>query len=273
MSGIEAQFIPGTSNKLLVVEYRAKPPVRGSIVHVPPFGEEMNKTRTMTSLQATRMADMGFRVLVPDLSGTGDSYGDFANATWDDWKEDIRAVLEVFEVTSEPDYWLWGVRLGVPLALDAMETVKTRPAGVIAWSPVQNGSIFLNQLFRMRTMASMLSGATKKESNSDLRSKLDSEGEIEIGGYTIGHALAASIEQLSLKDLALRAGIPLSWFEMIPDDDAVKSPVTLACAQELEAGNVCAILEWVTGPEFWNTVETSISAELIDGTCRAIARS
>ena len=55
---------------------------RGAALYVPPFGEEMNKSRRMAALQARALAAAGFGVLQLDLYGCGDSSGEFAEARW-----------------------------------------------------------------------------------------------------------------------------------------------------------------------------------------------
>ena len=52
----------------------------GHVVYVHPFGEEMNKSRRMATLQARALAQAGFSVLQVDLLGCGDSSGDFGDA-------------------------------------------------------------------------------------------------------------------------------------------------------------------------------------------------
>ena len=51
----------------------------------------MNKSRRMAALQARAFAEMGFGVLQIDLFGCGDSSGDFSDARWDIWKQDLIA--------------------------------------------------------------------------------------------------------------------------------------------------------------------------------------
>ncbi|MGL5987461.1 MAG: CocE/NonD family hydrolase, partial [Burkholderiales bacterium] len=63
--------------------------MRGIVVYAHPWAEEMNKSRRMAAEMARQMARSGFAVLQLDLAGCGDSDGDFADASWDAWLEDI----------------------------------------------------------------------------------------------------------------------------------------------------------------------------------------
>jgi exosortase A-associated hydrolase 2 len=86
-------FLPAGPRALFALHHEPTAPVRGAIVYVPPFGEEMNKSRRMAALQARALAAAGWHVLQIDLFGTGDSEGDFAEATWDAWLEDIATAV------------------------------------------------------------------------------------------------------------------------------------------------------------------------------------
>lgn len=57
----------------------------------PPFGEEMNKSRRTLAWSARHFARHGWAVLALDLGGTGDSAGDFGDATWAGWIDDARS--------------------------------------------------------------------------------------------------------------------------------------------------------------------------------------
>ncbi len=63
--------------------------MRGAVVYVHPFAEEMNKSRRMAALQSRALAAAGFAVLQIDLLGCGDSSGDFGDASWDEWIDDV----------------------------------------------------------------------------------------------------------------------------------------------------------------------------------------
>ena len=63
--------------------------VRGLVLYIHPFAEEMNKSRRMAALQARAFAQAGYAVLQIDLHGCGDSAGDFGDATWEHWIDDV----------------------------------------------------------------------------------------------------------------------------------------------------------------------------------------
>ncbi|RLA42511.1 MAG: hypothetical protein DRQ97_13905 [Gammaproteobacteria bacterium] len=76
----------------------------------------MNKARPMVNRQARLLAEQGYCVVVPDLYGTGDSSGDFGEADWARWCDDITATLHWIKSSGGQSVCLWGLRLGCLLA-------------------------------------------------------------------------------------------------------------------------------------------------------------
>lgn len=62
---------------------------RGALIYVHPFGDEMNKSRRMAAIQARAFSAMGLGVLQIDLFGCGDSSGEFGDARWNIWSQDL----------------------------------------------------------------------------------------------------------------------------------------------------------------------------------------
>ena len=70
-------FLEVSGRRLFAVHH---PPVDGRrvlghVLCVPPFNEEMNRCRSMITLQARALALLGIGTLLLDLHGTGDSAG------------------------------------------------------------------------------------------------------------------------------------------------------------------------------------------------------
>src|SRR6476620_8431972 len=97
---------------------RAEKECRGAFIYVHPFGEEMNKSRRMAAMQARAFAAMGFGVLQIDLFGCGDSSGEFREARWNIWKQDLAVARSWLGNRVAAPVSLWGLRLGALLALD-----------------------------------------------------------------------------------------------------------------------------------------------------------
>ncbi len=91
---------------------------REAVVYVHPFAEEMNQSRRMAVLQAEALARRGYGVLMLDLTGCGDSTGEFADARWETWRDDIVAGCRWLGELGYRRITLWGLRLGAALAVE-----------------------------------------------------------------------------------------------------------------------------------------------------------
>ena len=79
--------------RLRIVTQPADARCLGTVIWVHAFAEELNKTRRMSARMARLLAGEGWRVVQKDLSGCGDSTGDFGDATWAAWVDDVKAEL------------------------------------------------------------------------------------------------------------------------------------------------------------------------------------
>src|SRR5215469_17330088 len=88
-------FLPGPAGDLFAIYHSPAPSTRdrGDVVYVHPFAEEMNHSRHLISTLARQLSRYGLGVLMVDLYGCGDSAGDFAEARWETWKEDVAAAV------------------------------------------------------------------------------------------------------------------------------------------------------------------------------------
>ena len=77
-------LLPGAQGPLCAWYYSPAPGLapRGDVLVLPAFAEEMNRCRAMVALQARAWSAQGVGTLVVDGFGTGDSAGEFADATW-----------------------------------------------------------------------------------------------------------------------------------------------------------------------------------------------
>lgn len=264
---IRPGFIPGIAGRLFVLEYEPEKYNGCSIVHVPAFAEEMNKSRRMVNLQAHILAKQGWRVTIFDLYGTGDSDGDFRDATWDIWMQDLRMICDLRRRTSGNPVWLWGHRMGALLALTYMSE-QLDIAGSIVWQPVIRGDLMLTQFLRLRMASSMASDV--KESVKSLRSRLDTGEELEVAGYRINPALASGLDGADAYSLVP----PVDRAVICCEVSARKEPKLTMLSEKLmstwvEAG-VDATQAVVSGDPFWITQEITEVPQLVAMTTKCM---
>ena len=245
----------------------------GGFIYVHPFGEEMNKSRRMVALQARAFAAMGFGVLQIDLFGCGDSQGEFVNARWDIWKQNLEVARSWLEKRITAPISLWGLRLGALLALDFARGSKKKFERIILWQPVINGELFLTQFLRLRVANEMLGSTNEKSSGTKaLRSSLAAGEQIEVAGYELTYELTSVIENLKAINLTV-SEVLLDWFEIVSDSSRAMSPASTKVVKEWEKekdGNLNVHL--VPCAPFWATQEISECPGLVSATAEILTR-
>ncbi len=246
------------------------------VVHVHAFAEEMNKSRRMVALQSRGLAAQGHAVLQLDLLGCGDSPGDFADATWDEWLQDVCAACELalrrFEQSwphaAAPKLWLWGLRTGCLLANTA---AAKAPAGMawnqLYWQPQTAGKAVLQQFLRLK-LASGLQAGEARAGATDPRQEWAAKHTVEIAGYSVAAALANGLERAALA--APSPGTQVIWLETSTRQPAALSPASdLVVARWKEAG-LSIHAQAVHGPGFWQASEIEDAPALLEATLQAL---
>lgn len=242
---------------------------RGAWLFLHPFAEEMNKARRMAALQARALAQQGFAVLQIDLHGCGDSAGDFADATWDSWLDDVaRSAAWLLERSGKP-VALWGLRVGALLALDAVRQGGVTPPALLLWQPVTNGSQALTQFLRLKVASQMLTEGADSGGTTALRQALTAGQPLEIAGYTLAPALALALDSLDAVTMPAPA-CPVHWFELVADGARPVPPAAARVADAWRQQGADVRTHAVPGPQFWATQEIAECPALLDATTAAL---
>jgi exosortase A-associated hydrolase 2 len=235
-------------------------PCRGAVLYVHPFAEEMNRARRMAALQARALAALGYGVLQIDLLGCGDSSGDFGDARWDLWKQDLASAAAWLGQRLAQPVTLWGLRLGALLALDYARSATHPVAGMLLWQPVLSGPAFLTQFLRLRVASAMLNNTSERGGTSALREALAAGEVLEIGGYALAPAMAAAIDALESVE-AIPPAAPVHWVEAAASADSPLSPARTRVAKAWRMQGVVLDVHLVPGPAFWSTAEITESPD------------
>ena len=245
-------------------------PLLGLAVYVPPFAEEMNKARRMAALQAAAMAEAGWAVLQPDLLGCGDSAGDFEQATWDAWVDDVVqacAWLRQRHALPQIPLCLWGLRSGCLLAAAAAEHVPGGVTRFLFWQPVLNGQVLLQQFLRLK-LAGDLVGGTGKQAIDAARQALADGQSVEIAGYRMAPGLARGLANARLEPTPTASEV--DWFDLTAREDLAPSAAVDSVASTWQAAGHRVRRHKVVGPSFWQTTEVEVCPGLIDRSVAAL---
>jgi exosortase A-associated hydrolase 2 len=245
---------------------------RSSLLYLPPFAEEANRSRRMAVLQARRFAARGHAVLLLDPFGTGDSGGSFDEARWGLWLDDAdRAATWLASRWPETPIVPWGLRLGALLAADLAARAPERFRRLLLWQPVLRGDQFVVQFLRLRVAAAMAAG--EKESGQALRAQLAAGEMLEVAGYALAPALVDAIETLRLEDpFRSLPGCTVDWLEVTT---AAGEPDLAPASRRLvdawtAAGELRLAARAVAGDPFWTVQEITLAPRLLEATDAAL---
>jgi exosortase A-associated hydrolase 1/exosortase A-associated hydrolase 2 len=237
---------------------------RGTIVFVHGFAEEMNKSRRMVARMARLLAADGWCVVQRDLDACGDSSGDFGEASWSSWIDDVRD--ELARAPRERSVWVWCMRAG---ALLASSVIASRPdANLLLWQPVLSGAQHLQQFLRLQA-AARIAGSEPAMARTSAMATLRSGEAVWVGGYQVNPALAHGLEHA-------RFDVPdghrgrIVWLEVSQDEQPTISPSAERAIAELTSRGLTVEASAVAGPPFWQTLEIEDCEPLLAATSAAI---
>ena len=244
-------------------------PAHSSILFLPPFAEEMNKSRHIVASQARALAAAGNAVMLLDLTGCGDAGGDFLDASWQVWLQDALFAADTLVAMGAGPLNLWGLRLGALLACEVSQA-RTDIQKLMLWQPVLNGEQQIDQFLRLRTVSSAVNGGVSFDRKM-LWNELRAGRPLEIAGYELSSAMALELAKARLNDLNPVCQ-NVHWLEiggLSRDTFSVASESVIANWEEqgIEVGK-----EGLPGDPFWRTVDAAINLPLQCSTSDAFAQ-
>jgi exosortase A-associated hydrolase 2 len=241
----------------------------GSVLVVPPFGEEMNKSRHLIADAMRRLCEAGVAAFLPDLYGTGDSEGGFRDASVELWLEDLSTTCRHAEASGRPVRAILAVRLGCALAATAARRgVLPAVAASVWWQPVLDGKRFLQQFLRLRVAAAGMRGDAQETVDS-LRARSAAGETLEVAGYELSPALVQGLEALAVDALPTQAG-DLQWIEVVRNEgDAPQLPSTRFVDRARAIGSNVAVAMLASEP-FWGATELVRLPRLAELTAAAL---
>lgn len=267
---LDPRFLAGSAGQLfaLHVAPRAKPrEPQEAVLLLPPFAEEMNRSRRMFNFQARALAGIGIGSLILDPTGTGDSDGAFGAANWPQWMDDAIAAARWLHAEGYQQVSLLGLRLGACLALAVAPRLEVDVGRIVLWQPVLRGQTLVNQFLRIRVAAGMSETAdAEKETVKGLRQKLEAGETLEVAGYGLDQRLMTELDALNLTELAVAAGRPLDWFEIGASAGAGPSPASRAELDRLAAKGLAVDARVIPGESFWTIEEPALVPALWQAT-------
>jgi uncharacterized protein len=238
----------------------------GRVLYLHPFAEELNTTRRVVAQQARALALAGFAVLQIDLLGCGDSEGELAQATWEDWLQDAQHACDWLSDHAQGALWLWGMRGGSLLAT-ALAAQLAQTPHLLLWQPVINGQQMLQQFLRLHAAGQWLGDGSK----GDAPAKTLASGQlVNIAGYTLTPALARGLGAARMQAFSAATPGRLVWLETSPQPEPTLGPASNTHLDGWRAAGWSVTAQAVSGPAFWQTVGTDTAPALMAATMQAL---
>jgi uncharacterized protein len=269
----EAFFLPlghaTEPHRFCVWHTPAQGPMRALVLHAPAWADEMNKARRMVALQARALARQGFGVLVIDLAGCGDSEGEFAQARWERWLDDLAAAVRWLRERSAAPFLLWGLRAGCLLARELADRPGVDARGLLLWQPPASGKLLLTQFLRIVGAGQALAEAGDGDGGAALSPKaaLDAGLTVEVAGYPLSPALAEGLARATLS--APARALASHWFEVSGAEPAAHTPGVLQLSERWQAAGSPPALSVIAGAAFWQTTEIEEVPALVEASVAA----
>ena len=228
----------------------------------------MNAARRMAALQARAFAGVGFVALQIDLLGCGDSTGDFAEASWDAWLQDLTLAQHWLQQRWTAPVWWWGLRAGGLLAAQVCRA-NAAPANLLLWQRVMSGKQHLNQFLRLQMAGDIVRGEARRDT-VQLAQLLVPGASVEIAGYRVSSALAQGMAQADLD--VLPAGSQIICLELgnPTDDSAGVSPALSSQLQRWQKSGCTATAQLTEGAAFWQMQEGPDSHAWVSTSLKAL---
>lgn len=178
----EAGYFEVSGAHLYTVLHRTTEPV-ARVLLIGPFASERQNSYLPWVRWARYLATRGFEVLRYDYRGVGESLGQFEEATFSNWADDLVLLSNSFK-KREPDMplLLHGLEIGALFACQAFQ--QGIGDGLLLWSPPADANQALRStLLRWVGLEQLLKPGAERRSAADYIRQLEQGQSIEVEGY------------------------------------------------------------------------------------------
>jgi exosortase A-associated hydrolase 2 len=265
--GASPFFLPGHAGNLFALYHRPAGPAgcRGGVLYVHPFSNEMNNTRRAAALLARALAGRGWGVLQVDLFGCGDSDGDFRDASWETWVDDLTDAFGWLQERVGGRVGLLGLRLGGLLALDFASRARRNIDRVLLWHPVVHGRQIMADFLRLRMLSDAIDERAEGSATAqEPRQKIHPGEPVEVPGYEVMPHLGRAIAEIHIAPLGLAVATPIRWVEVVSAVEDPVRPLAQSTVLAWRAAGREATLHPVAGRPFWSSQSIHDPPEMTD---------
>jgi exosortase A-associated hydrolase 2 len=192
-------FIESGPHQLFAVLHEPKGPARDeAFVFCHPLAEEKLWTHRAFVTFARQLAHNGHWVLRADLTGSGDSDGDFSDVSVTSAITDIRRMVdEVRRRSRAPRVSLLGLRFGATLASLAAERNGDIDR-LVLWAPIVDGDRHLQDLLRINVATQTAVYKEVRLDRGQLIEQMRQGGTVNIEGYEMAGTMCTEMAAINL---------------------------------------------------------------------------
>lgn len=261
---VSPRFIDSVAGRIFTLYFAPSIPVRGAILYLPPFAEEMNRCRALVAAQARAFADAGYACLLLDYFGTGDSAGELVDASWSAWQADVLTATDWLEKITTMPVTLWGCRLGALLATDMASQYPERYTRLLLWQPIADGKTFMTQTLRQR-VAFLMGQGLPPENTEQMRAQLQTGASLVISGYILPGTLSNAVDQIRIADRQL-SHAHIDWLENVSEPGKPLAIGSQKVIDILRAQGVNISTKTFCSPPIWQLHERDEAPDLLEKT-------
>jgi exosortase A-associated hydrolase 2 len=246
-------YLPGHAGNLFAMYYRRNEsaPEAGNVLYVHPFAGEMAASRNVIAALSRDLARAGFGVLTLDLFGCGDSSGDFHEARWEIWREDLVVAVRWLQEQGRDRISLWGLRLGALLAMDFAAQSGGCYERIVLWQPVLSGQAMLTQFLHINLDEMGNSPEGRQLTHPEHRRSLPAGQTIEVAGYELSSELILAVDKLNLAPLGNPLSGPIHWMEIGQKAETALRPESLHVIDAWRNRRIQVSSHKLNGLPFW----------------------
>jgi exosortase A-associated hydrolase 2 len=243
-----------------------------TVIFVPPFAEEMNRSKRMYVLCARLLADAGIQSICFDFAGTGDSSGEWGDFNCQDWKNNLIDVYQ-YANKSSSKISLVTLRDSALISLELIKQAKIQIYKCVLWDPIDSGEVLIRQLMRMK-IASAMADDLKKVTTQEVLDSIEQSGFLEVAGYHVSSSLIDSIKSQRMSD-SIESALALTelhWMTTGKFSGNTKQQLPISLTKLNLTEDLLAQLNVhpVNDVKFWMQQEVTISPLLLRETKQAL---
>ena len=252
-------FFFGEEDRKLFGCFHPAPPGKEkgcAVVLCYPVGQEYIRSHRTFVQMAVQLSHAGFPVLRFDYFGTGDSAGDFSDATVPRWRTDIeRAIEEIRKRARVEKVCLCGLRLGGAMAMMAGASAGL-PDSLILWNPVVNGKSHIEELLAIHKDA-LRNAYTKQDFHRSSRT-------MELLGYAFTENLVSGIRGIDLPGIPVNTSGPILLVKSggMPHSGSIRTHL-FSASQKVEFKEIPGPNVWMEDP-YQEIVQQSAIRSILD---------